>query len=325
MRATLEDARLARYAGRFVWLELDYDKPVNQPVIARLGASMTPTLFVLDPRTEKPVATQLGGLTLGELKAFLDHGSQSDAPARSWDAWLQRDWRTCADIAVAEAPRMPRNAAFSRLVLSGLSCANAESSAAALKVLEPLAVEAVALPSTLRDHRFQLYQRLMYIAGKRGDNAAVNRWGDRWLAELDATKPSTDDERSALDIARVDAASVMHAPQRILPALQASERAMPRNYNASLRLAQTLVDAKRYDDADAACDRGIAHVTGPLGRSWLLQVKADALQGKGDAKGARAALEEALKAAREIGSPRSRDSNVAAIERALSAPRTATR
>src|SRR5262249_20705048 len=157
-------------------------------------------------------------------------------------------WRGCADIAVAEAPRMPRTSEFSRLVLSGLACAG-RGAPAALNVLEPLAAEAVALPGALADHRVPLHPNPMGLAGEGGDKATVDRWGNRWLAELDARKPSSDDERSALDIARVDAMRIMHAPQRVLPALIASERAMPGNYNASLRLAQAYLEAKRYDDA----------------------------------------------------------------------------
>src|SRR5215470_10911391 len=100
MRATLAEPALARYAGRFVWLELDFDKPVNQPFLARYGVTYTPTLLLLDARSEKPMATQLGGLTFDELTAFLDRGAPPDAAARSWALWLRRDWRGCADIAV---------------------------------------------------------------------------------------------------------------------------------------------------------------------------------------------------------------------------------
>jgi hypothetical protein len=96
----------------------------------------------------------------------------------------------------------------------------------ARKTLEPLAVEAIALPVTLRDHRFKLYQELMGDTQDRGDSASIVRWGDQWLNELDASKPANDDERSAFDIARVDAARVMGDSSRVLPALIASERAI---------------------------------------------------------------------------------------------------
>ena len=75
----------------------------------------------------------------------------------------------------------------------------------------------------------------------------MKRWGEEWLAELDATRPADDDERSALDIARVDAARVMGQPLRVLPDLIASEKAMPGNYNASLRVAQMQLAAGRRD------------------------------------------------------------------------------
>jgi len=369
MRATLADAGLARYAGRFVWLELDFDKPENQEFLARHGVTYTPSLFVLDPADERATATQLGGLTLSELTAFLERGERgvigraktpADAalargdemlargqnveaveayraalrsggpiwPERdralglfTWALWSSKQPQACAETAAAEAPKMKRGESFSRLVLSGVGCVNQAESApwaeAARKTLEPLAAEAIALPATLRDHRFQLYQQLMYDAAIHDDKATVAHWGDLWLNELDATKPANDDERSALDVARVDVAGLLGDPSRVLPALRASERAMPDNYSASLRLAQAESDAKRYDEAVAACDRGLKHVTGPLARAWLLSIKADALIQKGESAEARSVLEEALRSAQQIGVKASRDRNVAAISKAL--------
>src|SRR5690348_9907611 len=76
MRATLSDPSLARQAGRFVWLELDYDKPINQPFIARRGVVYTPSIYILDPKDERATASHMGGLTLAELTAFLDQGER---------------------------------------------------------------------------------------------------------------------------------------------------------------------------------------------------------------------------------------------------------
>ena len=349
MKATLADAALMRDAGRFVWLELDFDKPVNQAFLARHGVRYTPTLLVLDPADERAAATNFGGLTPADLQRFLDRGErgvnkkESTALARG-DALLgmgkvaeaaaayreahafpslartlvsARQYRDAAEIAEAETPKMPRDASFASVVLSGLSSANMGGeepwAIAARKKLEPLAAEGAALPSALRDHRFQLYQQLMSAAALRGDKAAMTQWGDRWLAMIASTKPANDDERSALDIARVDAASEMEQPARVIPALIASERAMPSNYNASLRLAQMLVAAKRYDEGLAACDRGLAHVSGPIGRSWLLRTKAQAFVAKGERAAAHRALEEALQNAQKIGTKDSRAHNVQRI------------
>ena len=369
MRVILADASLARYAGQFVWLHLDFDKEENQAFLTLHGTPYTPSFYILDPADEHATATQLGAMTLSEVAQFLDRGARSlidkgktpadmelargdellarDQPANAADAyahalrlgeknWPEREravaslvlalstskqWQPCAEAAAAEAPHMTRHEMFGRTVLHGLNCAGrglpAPWAAAAQKTLEPLAVEAIGLPTTVRDHRFQLYQTLMGQARDRGDSAAVARWGNQWLAELDATVPANDDERSALDIARVDAAAIMGNPQRVLPALIASEQAMPTNYNASLRLAQLEMDAGEYAKTIAACDRGLKHVTGPLGRSWLLQVKAEALRKKGNVAAARRTLEEALQAAQNIPGKQPRANNIARITEAL--------
>src|SRR5215831_17903539 len=99
MRAELDDPSLARLAGRFVWLELDYDKPVNQPFIARRGVAYTPSLYVLDPANERATATHLGGMTLAQLDRFLEQGergyrarvvSPADSALARGDEWLGR-------------------------------------------------------------------------------------------------------------------------------------------------------------------------------------------------------------------------------------------
>src|SRR5262249_16005450 len=76
MRATLAEPALSRYAGRFVWLELDYDKPVNQPFLKSQGCFYTPTLFVIDPNTASPLASHIGGMTVADLEGFLAVGEK---------------------------------------------------------------------------------------------------------------------------------------------------------------------------------------------------------------------------------------------------------
>src|SRR5262249_7058392 len=150
------------------------------------------------------------------------------------------------------------------------------------KKLEPLAEETLSLPFTVRDHRDSIYRTLMYIeVGRKNDSVALE-WGDRWLSELDKIKPRSDDERSAIDIARVENLQIIGNPVRILPALRASEKAMSNNYIASLRLAQMEVAAKQYDEAIATCHRGLSRKPGAVGNAWLLRLEAEALQSKGE-------------------------------------------
>ena len=230
-------------------------------------------------------------------------------------------YQRCAETAAANATGMEHDAMFARTVVGGMWCLvsadPAPWTAAVAHKLEPLAKEALSSSTTVRDHRDELYRTLMYLAISRNDKAAAANWGDRWLQELDAIRPVNDDERSAVDIARVEAVQTFGDPKRILPALIASERAMPDNWNASLRVAQMEIAATDYDEALAACDRGIARNAGPAGRAWLLKVKAEALAAKGQSQAARQALEEALIAAEHIPNPQTRDNNIKGIRAAL--------
>lgn len=230
-------------------------------------------------------------------------------------------WQECAETAVNEAAHMNRDVFFARTVVAGMWClASADPapwSNVALGKLEPLAQEALSLSITVRDHRDAIYRTFMYISVARGDKTAAGKWGDRWLDELDAIKPQDDEERSALDIARVENIQIYGDPTRILPALTESERVMVHNYIASLRLAQMDSAAKHYDDAIAACDRGLARAPASNGRAWLLQIKARALQQEGRVKEAQHALEQALQAAQEIPDKSSREMNLKMIKMAL--------
>jgi len=230
-------------------------------------------------------------------------------------------FQQCAQRSATEASRMKRGPIFARTVVSGMWCLVSGDSASWIKEiapkLQPLAEEALALRSTVRDHRDEIYRTFMMLALLRDDKATAAKWGDRWLAELDAIKPASDEERLALDIARVENIGVFGDTKRILPALLDSERALPDNWNASLRVAQMESQAKDYEASIGACDRGLARTPGPLGRSWLLQTKADALNGKGQAAEARRALDEALQAAQGIPLERTRENNVKRISNAL--------
>ena len=76
MRVTLTDPSLARQAGRFVWLEINYDLEANQAFLDRHGVAWTPALLVLDPEDERATASHFGGLTVTELNKFLERGGR---------------------------------------------------------------------------------------------------------------------------------------------------------------------------------------------------------------------------------------------------------
>jgi len=380
LRALLADPTLGRYAKRFVWVELDFDKPANQPFLTRHGVTLTPAVFVLDPADERATAARLGGMTLSELTRFLDRGERPFAAKRTapgaagtvapapdealaiathgdellgagkpadaaaayrqaltlggknwsrhdraigaltWSLMASQQSQACAETAAAEAPHMTPDEPLARVVVAGLACVKGESAPwaeSAKKILEPLAGEAIALPTTLRDYRFQLYQDLIDTAAHREDKESVSRWADQWLDEVAATPPRNEDERAAFDIMRVEAASILDDPARILPTLRISERAMSNDYTASLRLAQMETMNRGYKEAITACDHGLRHVSGPIGRSYLLETKAAALIGSGDRAGARKVLEDALQVAQTIPQKATRDQNVEKITKTM--------
>ncbi|MBV9073980.1 MAG: thioredoxin family protein [Acidobacteria bacterium] len=358
---------LSRYAGQFVWLEMNFDKPQNQDFFSRFEASATPTFYVIGA-DGNVLADQPGAMSEPELRAFLDRGmslaqnrqSPADAALVHADALLSTkspqaaaayeevlrqappDWprrelaqyslvtalqlneqhQQCAETAAREAAVMKHDNTFASTVASGMWCLVQSDTTAAWRPaaadkLVPLANSALASPETVRDERNELYRTLMYLDISRNDTTHAASLEDKWLAELDQVKPADDEERSAVDIARVEAISIYGDPERVLPALRISEQAMPHNYNASLRVAQMEKAEKHYDAAIAACERGLARDPGALGRSWLLQTKADALKQQGKSAEARQALQQALAAAQEIPMRQSRENNLKKIKQAL--------
>ena len=369
MRTMLLHVDLSRYAGQFVWLEMNFDKPENQEFFSRFEASATPTFYVINAEG-KVLADQPGAMSEAELRAFLDRGvslantrqAPADAALARADAllstkspeavgayeevlrlappnWSHRplaqyslvtalqineQYQQCAETAAREASGMKHDNAFANTVVAGMWClVQGDKSApwrtSAADKLEPLAKQGLSSPETVRDERNELYRTLMFLAVSRNETAQAASLEDHWLGELDAVKPADDEERSAVDIARVEAIQVYGDPERILPALRSSEEAMAHNYNASMRLAQMENAAKHYDAAVSACDRGLSRGPGAAGRSWLLQMKADALKHRGDSAHAREALEQALQAAQEIPSQSQRENNVKRIKQALGA------
>ena len=368
MRDLLNRSDLARYAGQFVWLELNFDAPENHAFFSKYGVGATPTFVIIEPHREDVAEIQPGAMSLTELTDFLergtarvsaDHQSNADAALKRGDSlraarpgesvvayqealriappnWQDRElaeaslvgalqsdkqYQQCAETAAADASRMARNSMFARTVETGMWCmvssATSEWAAAVSPKLQSLAQEALSSSETVRDHRDEIYRTLMLLAVGRNDKEAAGKWGDRWLAELDAIKPATEEERSALDIARVENIQTYGDPARILPALIESERVMRTNYVASLRLAQTQLMANRYDDAIAAIDRGLARNPGAAGRAWLLEMKADAFTQQGKRDAAQRALRLALVAAQQIPNPNSRKRNIDGINQTL--------
>src|SRR5512141_509179 len=98
MRAyVLRDARLARHAGRFVWLSIDTENAANAAFLARYPVGTWPTFLVLSQHDGKPLLRWLGSATAGQLDELLASAKRAPAPSRG----RQSD----ADEALARADR----------------------------------------------------------------------------------------------------------------------------------------------------------------------------------------------------------------------------
>jgi tetratricopeptide (TPR) repeat protein len=68
----LTDPELARFGAQYAGLAIDTERPVNAPFLAKFPLSIWPTLWVIDPETEKPIVKWEGAATASELSSLLD-------------------------------------------------------------------------------------------------------------------------------------------------------------------------------------------------------------------------------------------------------------
>lgn len=216
------------------------------------------------------------------------------------------DNRGCIERAAREAPRMPRSHAFVNVVLTGVTCLRAEPSLVAggaadqasdkasdktSDKIEALAAEATDSPSASEDDHYWLYEARYAVRTAAQDPVGARAIAERYLAFVESAPPvRSDDERAARDLARVRAATKLGDPARAIPALEASERAMPRDDGASARLCTAYTAAGRGADAIAACTRGLGRAPGPSSTVRLLVARARARAAINDTAAARSDL-----------------------------------
>jgi tetratricopeptide (TPR) repeat protein len=80
------DEALREQAGRFVWLDIDMDKPQNVAFRDKFEVRGLPTYFVLEPRTEQVLLKWVGGATVAQLGELLDDARASFQRVRAGEA-----------------------------------------------------------------------------------------------------------------------------------------------------------------------------------------------------------------------------------------------
>jgi len=142
-----------------------------------------------------------------------------------------------------------------------------------------------------------------------GAKAAAQAWAN--FLEGAAARAKTPEARAVFDSHRLYAYMQLGTPEKAVPMLLESEKALPADYNPPARLAAAYVAMKQWDDALAASARALKLGYGPrMLRTY--QVRADAFAGKGDTAAARKTMDEAIAYGKALPTPSS-EATVAAL------------
>jgi tetratricopeptide (TPR) repeat protein len=113
MRAfVLTDSALVAQAGRFVWLDIDTEKPGSAPFRQQYGIDALPTYFIVDPDSETVELRWVGGASAGQMLALLDRGQAAyhGVEQRGADGLLAQADRLYGDGENARAAKLYREA-----------------------------------------------------------------------------------------------------------------------------------------------------------------------------------------------------------------------
>ena len=207
------------------------------------------------------------------------------------------DHAACAELAIAEAPRMPPGTSRATLLATGLSCAREGKREADMTKLADAAERAATDPDprTIADDRSALFEALVEAKKERGDAAGARATARTWASFLEqaASRAPTKQARAVFDPHRLNAYLAAGEPERAIPMLTESERDFPDDYNPPARLARAYLEGKRFDDARSAIERAGARVYGPRSLR-IFDLAADIAKARGDVAAQRTALEQGL-------------------------------
>jgi tetratricopeptide (TPR) repeat protein len=185
-------------------------------------------------------------------------------------------------------------------------------------MLEATVREALDYDGLLDDDRSGMYGILIDARDRQNDEIGGKARAFEWLDWLNAQAMGAQsvEARAALDGHRVSAALRAGTPERVLVAIEASERDLPDDYNPPARLAILLSALGRYDEALAASDRALAKVYGPR-TVRLLETQATIFEKKGDPEGAKGAIRQAIAFASSLPPSERTKRTIARLEKRL--------
>jgi thioredoxin-like negative regulator of GroEL len=90
-QVVMVDPSLSPYLDRFVWLEVDTDRPVNASLLTKLHIDVWPTFYVVSPEGESVQARHLGAASLAQLREMLEQGESGHQDAMAASGKLPAD------------------------------------------------------------------------------------------------------------------------------------------------------------------------------------------------------------------------------------------
>jgi len=226
---------------------------------------------------------------------------------RAVEVWILslselKQWETCARTALQERDGLPRTPAYVDVVSMGLACAGelpkeAPARAGLIAPLEKAAQELVDKRDVAiaADDYSGLFGSLADLREERGDAEGARATAEAWAKYLEgeAARATTPEGRAVFDPHRMTAYLKLKQPEKALVMLQASEKALPDDFNPPARMASTLKEMGKYPAALAAADRALGLARGPR-KLRIYSTRAGILQKQGDLKGAKKTVDDAL-------------------------------
>jgi tetratricopeptide (TPR) repeat protein len=341
-------ALLAKYPVR-VWPSFYVIDPVAEKVIFRyVGGATTPQMLrVLDDGQKAFRGT--AGAALAEADRLYAEGKYAEAApafkkaletikpeAPSYTRAVESQLfalssagrsEECAAVARDAYPHLKASPSAAGVAGSGLDCA------LGMKDDEPRKTDLVAANAAFAkevvagsktglagDDVSALFSSLADEREAAKDEAGAKKWLEEWAAYLEgeAAKAKTPAERTVFDAHRTSVCVALGQPERVVPALQQSEKDFPDDYNPPQRLAIAYGAMKKYDEALAASDRAMARAYGPR-KLVVYRTRVDILTKKGDAAAAKRMLGEMLAYAEALPKEQVSDRTIAAIRKQLEA------
>jgi tetratricopeptide (TPR) repeat protein len=339
-------ALLGKYPVK-VWPSLYVIDSTTEKIVLRWagGATVPQLLHVLDDGAKAAGGAAAPGAALADADRFYAEGKYTEAAAgyrkaleilepgassyaRAVESLLfalssSGQQEACAAVARDAWGRLKSTPSAPNVAGSGLDCAlgmkDGDSQKASL--VEALAADARAVVSGSKtglaaDDVSSVYGSLAEERSAAKDEAGARRFLEDWAAYLEgeAAKAKTPAERTVFDAHRTSVCVALGQPERVVPALLASEKDFPDDYNPPARLAIAYGAMSRWDEALAASDRAIARVYGPR-KLVVYRTRVDLLTKKGDSVQARKTLGEMLTYAEALPKEQVSERTLAAIRK----------